>query len=436
MKTTKKIKKAALLLMCLPLFGIAEQQTYVPDDNFEQALINLGYDNILDNYVLTSNINTINYLGVGGQNIHDMTGIEDMVSLKTLYCDQNQISSIDVTNLLALENLGCGCSCSGGNLLTTLDVSQNVNLKWLQCEQNNLTVLDVTNNPLLEHLEIGWNPISTIDLLSNPLLKYFDLYNYPLATLTAIDISNNPELEHFNVGCNQITSVDLTNNNKIKYLCVSSNILYSLDVTNIPNLETLLCGHTWFTNYGGQIASLDLTNNPLLNRLHCEGNRIAGVLDLSNNPLITWLTCENNEITSLDISNLSLLTAITCNDNQLTELNLANGNNISFVSNYPANPSASPALDVRNNPNLTCINVDDPAYSMLNWTTIDGFFMDPQHYYDDNCFFNTEINEEERNNKKVVRIVDVLGKETTPSINTPLFYIYNDGTVEKKTIIK
>ena len=66
MKTTKKIKKVALLLMCLPLFGLAQQVTYIPDDNFEQALINLGYDNILDDYVLTANINTITHLYIWG----------------------------------------------------------------------------------------------------------------------------------------------------------------------------------------------------------------------------------------------------------------------------------------------------------------------------------------------------------------------------------
>ena len=31
------------------------QTTYVPDDIFEQRLITLGYDNILDDYVQTSN---------------------------------------------------------------------------------------------------------------------------------------------------------------------------------------------------------------------------------------------------------------------------------------------------------------------------------------------------------------------------------------------
>jgi hypothetical protein len=128
---------------------------------------------------------------------------------------------------------------------------------------------------------------------------------------------------------------------------------------------------------------------------------------------------------------------LTCSNNNLTSLDLRNGNNINLVSQYPANPSASPAFDVSNNPNLNCITVDDPIYSTNNWSTTDGFFIDPQHYYDDDCFFSTDINEGEiNNNKKAVRIIDILGKETTPSRNTPLFYIYDDGTIEKKIIIK
>ena len=38
--------------------------------------------------------------------------------------------------------------------------------------------------------------------------------------------------------------------------------------------------------------------------------------------------------------------------------------------------------------------------------------------------------------KKLIKIVDVLGRETPFKPNTPLLYIYNDGTVERKMIIK
>ena len=41
-------------------------------------------------------------------------------------------------------------------------------------------------------------------------------------------------------------------------------------------------------------------------------------------------------------------------------------------------------------------------------------------------------------NKKLVKIIDALGRETNPSKNpnTTLFYIYNDGTVKKKQFIE
>jgi len=34
------------------------------------------------------------------------------------------------------------------------------------------------------------------------------------------------------------------------------------------------------------------------------------------------------------------------------------------------------------------------------------------------------------------KITDILGREVNENRNTPLFYIYNDGTVEKKIIIE
>ena len=37
-----------LIFLFIFLSSITAQNTYVPDDNFEQALINLGYDDIFD----------------------------------------------------------------------------------------------------------------------------------------------------------------------------------------------------------------------------------------------------------------------------------------------------------------------------------------------------------------------------------------------------
>jgi hypothetical protein len=49
----------------------------------------------------------------------------------------------------------------------------------------------------------------------------------------------------------------------------------------------------------------------------------------------------------------------------------------------------------------------------------------------------TAITELENNeNRKLLKIIDVLGRETKPKTNTRLFYIYENGIVEKKIIIE
>lgn len=115
-------------------------QTYVPDDNFENALINLGIDNILDNYVATASIDTVTILDVSSENIADLTGIEDFTALLELNCSENQLSELDVSHNTYLSTLDCSY-----NYLTSLNLSQNAALTLLRCYNNQLSTLDVKN---------------------------------------------------------------------------------------------------------------------------------------------------------------------------------------------------------------------------------------------------------------------------------------------------
>ena len=54
---------------------------------------------------------------------------------------------------------------------------------------------------------------------------------------------------------------------------------------------------------------------------------------------------------------------MSCAINQLTSLNVANGNNSNIVT---------ASFYAGTNPNLTCVTVDDVAYSDANWTNIDA----------------------------------------------------------------
>ncbi len=98
----------------------------------------------------------------------------------------------------------------------------------------------------------------------------------------------------------------------------------------------------------------------LLTGLNCSYNPIE-TLDLSSNLMITSLDVGKNNITELDLSKNSLLTEVVINSNEkLTSLNIQNANNEKL--------SLFRALD---NPNLTCIQVDNVPFSELNWTNVD-----------------------------------------------------------------
>ena len=192
------------------------------------------------------------------------------------------------------------------------------------------------------------------------------------------------------------------------------NLLTSLDLSNNINLNWLHCQENLLT-------SLNVSSNTELEYLWCDYNQLTS-LDLSNNPLLKNLICETNLITSLDLSHNPDLTAFWCNDNQLTSLDLRNGNNVYL-----------PVLDCTGNPNLYCIDVDDSTWATINW--IDD--VDPWASFSTNCPPPSSI-QEHYINKELLRTIDLLGRETkqTKQTNQPLFYIYDDGTVEKRIVIE
>lgn len=152
------MKKTLLILLCIPMIGFG-QKTYVPDNNFEQALIDFGYDNVLDDSVFTSNIAGVKYLNVSNLNISELTGIEDFILLDTLNCSFNLVSSLDVSNNIELKWLACSY-----NQLTSIDLSNNINLKQFGAEENLLNSIDVSNNINLITLICHSNQLNNADV--------------------------------------------------------------------------------------------------------------------------------------------------------------------------------------------------------------------------------------------------------------------------------
>ena len=130
---------------------------------------------------------------------------------------------------------------------------------------------------------------------------------------------------------------------------------------------------------------------------------------------------------SLDLSYNIYLADLYCGFNQyLTALNIQNGNNINLACD-----GVMGYLCVENCPNLNCIQVDDDVWSNFNWImSIDTTYQ----YFSVNC--NLISIQEYNIGVNILRVVDITGREVNSKQNIPLFYIYDDGIVEKKIIVE
>jgi Leucine-rich repeat (LRR) protein len=188
----------------------ANAYTYVPDNNFEQALIDLGYDSgTLDDYVLTANINSITVLDVNNKGITDLTGIQDFVSLNELKCYSNVLATIDVSTLTNLTYLHVG-----NTSLTTIDVSQLTNLTYLGIGSNSLTTIDVSALTNLTDFNIDYNSLTTIDVSQLTNLTSLHISNNSLIT---IDVSTLTNLTDLNVRNNSLTTLNVANGNNTNF---------------------------------------------------------------------------------------------------------------------------------------------------------------------------------------------------------------------------
>ena len=138
-----KIKILLLLLSVLPILGMS-QHTLIPDVMFENKLIGLGVDNLLDGQVETHNIDTITTLDVSNLYISNLSGIEGFGNLKKLYCHQNNLTALDLSGNPYLTDLMCDY-----NQLTNLNLINNTDITTLTCGFNQLTNLDITNQSML-----------------------------------------------------------------------------------------------------------------------------------------------------------------------------------------------------------------------------------------------------------------------------------------------
>jgi len=388
------MKKLLLILIALPMIGFG-QNVNIPDANFKAYLV--GNSAINTNGDAEIQVSEAAIFGGGincsNSGIFDLTGIDAFTNLDSLLCDSNSLTYLDITSNGMLRVLSCS-----HNALTSLDVTgmslQIQDELSIDCSYNQLTSLDLSSlyfpsnasGMVFIDIDCSHNQINSLNLIGP---------NWPDWN-SLIDCSYN-----------ELISLDLPD---AGLLDCSNNLLTSLDLNDI-GLEGIDCSYN-------QLTTLDIIDDDYsLFGFFCSHNQLTSIT--FTNAEFPFFMCDNNLLTNLDMSGTDLKYGFSCSNNNLYSLNMKNVDYISIDSNFSAT----------NNPNLFCINVDNTNWSTANWTNIDL-----QHYFSANCPPPSSIMEHSTN-KELLKVTDLLGRETKET-NQPLFYIYDDGTVEKRIVIE
>lgn len=385
------------------------QRTYMPDDVFEQHMIRMGYDDVLDDYVTTSAIVNIKTLSLGG-GIVDPTGIEDFDAIESLNFSNNDIQSINLSENSSLKYLYIS-----GNKLQTLDVGLLTNLETLEAANNELSTINIAQNNELTILNLSGNKLQQIDTKFNGKLERLSLINN---LFTTIDVSSNTKLIRFTARDNNaLTSLNISNlnyntlslevrNNPNLYCITVSDVEksfeefslftikdnqagFSLDctaTTTIPdaNFEQAIIDLGYdrgpingkiFTGNVSSLSSLILSNKEIsdltgieafvnLELLSVRNNNLTNI-DLSSNTKLTNITLDNNQLTTFNANSNLNLVYLSCNDNLLTSIDIKQN---TLLDSFWGNNNKLVDLDFSKNPNLRILEAKNNLLTNLNIT--------------------------------------------------------------------
>ena len=305
-------------------------------DDADYSLNNSGWSKHIDStYLETCGEGTsipdenfeiyLEFKGLGnGINNDGFVDTDKISGLKVL-----DISDENITDLTGIEDFTSLTTLDASlNSITNVDLSKNINLETLNIAQNPTTTLNISQNIKLTSLNVSGNQ------------------------LTTFDVSKNTELKVLDVKLNQLTTIDLSKNIAITELNIGSNNLASLDLSKNINLERLDAAYS-------QLSSIEINNNKKLYYADLSGNELEN-LNMYDNITLGRLRINNNKLKYLDIQNNINLVELNASNNELLGLKLQNTKN-SILFN----------IDLRVNPNLTCVEVDDTSFSNNNWPNKD-----------------------------------------------------------------
>ncbi len=317
-------KWAGVVLFCaLAMGGVAGMKTASADEalddkNFPDASLRTylaqHFDDNGDKVLSTAELQKVTRLNLSKRSVRNLKGVELLSNLQVLECDDNAITSIDVSRNRELAYLDCS-----GNRLSELNVEDNRKLETLICYSNGMGSLNLGDNEAIQTLDCSNNHLLALQVEKQINLASLDVTSNQLLGL---DLSKNAALEELLCGRNDILELNLANNGKLKRLNCSRNELASIELPETTALNSVVCDDN-------NLSALNVGKNTGLRTLQCANNKIM-TLDVANATRLETLKCDNNLIASLNLANSTRLLSLECGNNRLAFLNL--GSNVELES--------------------------------------------------------------------------------------------------------
>jgi len=185
--------------------------------------------------------------------------VRGLTALQTLYCDNNLLTSIDLHGLTALQELYCN-----DNEIASLDVRGLTGLHTLYCDNNRLTSLDVQGLTALQWLDCHFNKLTSLDVHGLTSLQVLDCSSN---RLTSLDVHVLTALKNLYCQDNKLTSLDVRGLTGLRTLFCNDNRLTALDVQGLTALQLLVCSDN-------QLTALNVQGLPALQALGFQSNRL------------------------------------------------------------------------------------------------------------------------------------------------------------------
>ena len=218
--------------------AIALDETNFPDDEFRFYFS--AYDSDSSGYLEPNEIEGITSIDISGLVVKNVSGINYFWNLRYLYCQNNYLSSLDVSNCSHLKVLSCGYG-----QIEELNISGCSELEYLDCSSNNLNSLNISNNPHLTTLDCSDNQLSELD------------------------VSNNIDIDTLTCSDNCLTSLNLGDKSAVASLYCANNSLQTLDLSGCSALTSLYCQNNPMT-------VLNIKKNPGLLQAYSGDKTVDG----------------------------------------------------------------------------------------------------------------------------------------------------------------